>query len=514
MTEETEPDFYTPEPDEVVDTELFDPDEELEPAASDLNSIKEVDEMVAEAEVVDTADFLYGIGSDPVQLYLKEIGRVELLDADSEFWLATRLEAERRMDQYLRHSTLDRSGVPLPVALYRTIFADMKTAWKRVLEDTKRLGYAPPDLHNLLFEAKELRKTWRLVSPSYLRSFLESGPWTQDMRWNDVARNAFMVFVGFYMFPDKVIARFETYLEKRASLPSPRTFSRYLPGNKELQAEMKAISQRAEISQQEVIRGNLRLVVSVAKRYVGRGNNFLDLIQEGNLGLLRAVRKFDPTRGYKFSTYATWWIRQAITRSIADQARTIRIPVHLFESINRLTRLQRVLTQQLGREPTYEELAIEDGYLEPQDVQMILRSQAEGTQLPPLVRERLRQAAIRVAGTLRFAEEPVSLESPVGSEEDSRLGDMIEDHEAIKPVDAAERETLREQVQNALSVLTERERQVLELRFGLVNGRNYTLEEVGRYFNITRERIRQIEAKALRKLRHPTRSRGLRDYIG
>jgi RNA polymerase primary sigma factor len=303
-------------------------------------------------------------------------------------------------------------------------------------------------------------------------------------------------------------------IQERSELPEEELFLSHLPEDEVLLAELSEIRLRASEAHHAIIRANLRLVVSVAKRYIGRGSSFLDLIQEGNIGLLRAVSKFDPTRGFKFSTYATWWIRQSISRSIADQARTIRIPVHIFESINRLLRVQRRLIQQLGRDPGSNELAVEAGYLDERDQRAIARAQAEGIPMPPDVRRRLTRAVAKVNRILQAAEEPMSLESPVGSEDSSQLGDFIEDHDALEPMDAAAREMLRESVKNALAVLSERERQVLELRFGLADGKDHTLEEVGQYFNVTRERIRQIESKALRKLRHPTRSRHLRDYLG
>jgi RNA polymerase primary sigma factor len=465
-------------------------------------------------EILEDPKLVVELSDDPVRLYLREIGGIDLLEPDQEFWLATQMEAARRIESLTRQHPLIREGDSLPAGIYRALYEELVTAWKRVVEDAKRLGFDLPDLRLILSEAQMLRQTWDSETPSYLHAYLDNGLWGKDPLWDGVARNAFTVFVCLYLLPDSLADYLDDYLSGHDRLPQKRSFNRNLPEDDVLQAEVEDAQYRAQDAHNAIIRANLRLVVSVAKRYIGRGSTFLDLIQEGNIGLLRAVAKFDPTRGYKFSTYATWWIRQSISRSIADQARTIRIPVHVFESINRLLRAQRQLVQQLGREPNSDELAVEAGFMDPQDVQVIQRARYDGTPVPLDVRRRWMRAANKVGKILRASEEPMSLESPVGSEDSSQLGDFIEDQDALEPMDAAAREMLREQVKNALAVLSDREREVLELRFGLVDGKDHTLEEVGQHFQVTRERVRQIEAKALRKLRHPTRSRQLRDYFG
>lgn len=326
----------------------------------------------------------------------------------------------------------------------------------------------------------------------------------QRIEAGNAALNEFSKLTGMPFSPtENAVSRFNRALQNINLITDPDKLD-----------ELEVKLHDGKIAHQRLTQSNLRLVVSVAKRYIGRGLNFLDLIQEGNLGLLRAVDKFDHTLGFKFSTYATWWIRQAISRAIADQARTIRIPVHMVETINRQSRIQRNLQQELGREPTFEEIALAMDFLETDEANKVRTAMQLERELDPDLRRRLERAANKVQKIQRLSQDPLSLSTPVGTEENSSLGDFIEDDSLPAPESSATIRLLHEQMGEILDQLGEREREVLVMRFGLKDGITRTLEDVGRQFNVTRERVRQIEAKALRKLRHPLRSRKLRDYLG
>ena len=421
---------------------------------------------------------------DPVRMYLREIGKVTLLKAADERNLAEKIESASFLIKIEKEISNESSLAPKP---YEIII--------HMLTSLQKIAPLLQQLKNLL-DIKEKQILGDLINHTVIRDALDNKPIDELIEKLSAEleedpeitkSNVETLSLCTRLLPPELnefIASIKSPENLKSKLAKKSTITNFKTFDLRWVRYFNNIKIEGESAQKHLTEANLRLVVSVAKKYIGRGMSLLDLIQEGNIGLLRAVEKFDYRKGYKFSTYATWWIRQAITRAIADQARTIRIPVHMVETINKLMRASRRLIQEYGREPTEKEIG-------------------EGLDLPP---EKVREI-------LKLAQEPVSLETPIGEEEDSRLGDFIEDKNTLAPVDAASHQLLKEQVEDVLDSLSEREAHVLKLRFGLEDGRQRTLEEVGKVFGVTRERIRQIESKALRKLRNPIRATKLKDFL-
>jgi len=479
-----------------------------EPPPDELEEIEEK-QIIAEPEVPVT------FTNDPVRMYLREIGRVPLLHTHQEVWLSTQQDARTHLSSLNQRQDEETDQTPTPEDVHAKLVESLIRSWPSSLQAAQELGLPMPDLSNLIDEAESLHRATLPQQTSYLSTYLQNLNKSGQAREKHLGltRHFYDMLMVLYMLPDPTLHLIRNIWQAEHNLPSVQTFEANTPDTDQILQHWELIETHGVEAHQLLIRANLRLVVNVAKHYVGRGIAFLDLIQEGNIGLLRAVQKFDHTKGYKFSTYATWWIRQAISRAIADQARTIRIPVHMVDTINRLLRLQRKMVQDLGREPSTEELALEAGLLEPAEKAAIIAAREAKEVLPPSLERALRRSALKVQRIMRISQEPMSLEMPVGMEDSGQLGDFIEDETVPGPVDTTSNRLLREQLYTILDSLNERERAVLEMRFGLKDGESHTLEEVGKAFGVTRERVRQIESKALRKLRHPGRSRRLRDFL-
>ena len=491
------------------------PNEELDNDDLGMNDLTPMDDFLPEMkndgesdETLPVDEYLPEIKSgdsdeDLIQLYLREINRSALLDAAQEFYLAVVVQAQNALLPFRDEAEgLDLAG----------LYQDLTSTYGQVKVDANRVHKEAPDLAALLREAAALRQDFQQTGSTYAYSYLSSERWGNDKHWEDLARDLIRLFSDAYLLPPSLLSRVSSLLSQQNALPDWQTISQRLPSAEELAASIRQVPINANLATHKMVEFNLRLVVSVAKHFTNRGIALMDLIQEGNIGLLRAIQKFDPSKGFRFSTYATWWIRQSISRYILEKARTIRIPVHVVESISRISKIQREMVQTLGRDPTPAEVAVRSGFLSEEDVRKIEAIGGNRDLADPGLLHRWDDAIQKVEDMLQAAEEPVSLESPVGDEDNSTLADYIEDSEASEPMEEVSRAALRETLRKSLDSLSEKEREVLELRFGLKDGVYHSLEEISSRFGLTRERIRQIESTGLRKLRDPKRTSSLRDY--